>query len=346
MESTLDVLDESGNVIKGMENIYRQRLAQLSSSPELQQAARRLVDSNRTMREYASQHGIDIDELSGYMAHILTRDAMEARKHFASSGRKGIGGRHEIRNRRQIEGTVDEINDRLRQEMGIDYDLFEPNAYFATALGQRRTLQYVLADRAKKEVLDNPSFARIVTGERVGQLGRDEALINVNDYRFFKNAKDELVGRTVQDADQYIVTKGAKKLLDSYKEKLSDDGIRTFIDNYKKAHNVWKKFALFSTGYHARNYMGNAFNMWVSGMPINEVFSATFKAGKERSTAVKALEKLRQGQKVTGKEQKIVDRFQEFRQQGLNESSIFANDFVSDPAAHLTRDVTRGAKNR
>src|SRR6185312_4601016 len=52
-----------------------------------------------------------------------------------------------------------------------DFEVFEPNAFFATAIGQQKLIKAVLADDVKRQVLSNTNFARRVPKGQTPNLG-------------------------------------------------------------------------------------------------------------------------------------------------------------------------------
>src|SRR5690606_14557172 len=134
-------------------------ICELSTSPEIQQTARTLVRSNDELRQYALDNGIQIAEIEGYMTHVWSKAERELRKNRRISaidaGRKGTGNPNKkVIAQRELKGSAEDVNERLGREM------FDPNAYFATAVGQKRLIDYISAVKFRKEVLDNSDFAR------------------------------------------------------------------------------------------------------------------------------------------------------------------------------------------
>src|SRR5690606_36805198 len=86
----------------------------------------------------------------------------------------------------------------------------------------------------------------------------------------------------------------------------------------------------------------NKFNMWIAGMPLHQIPKYTMVEGRrERALALKAIEKRAEGKPLTAAEQKAFDSFDEFRRQGLSESSIFAQDFRTDPEGAIASRIKR-----
>src|SRR5690606_16284710 len=113
-------------------------------------------------------------------------------------------------------------------------------------------------------------------------------------YTFLKDAGDTLDG--VAEAEQiggkYIVTKAAKRALDRFQKINTDDGTKAFIKAFDTATSMWKRFALFSFGYHARNAIGAMFNNYVGGMHIynGDLAKYTAQGIREVTAAVRGKE--------------------------------------------------------
>jgi hypothetical protein len=285
--------------------------------PNIQQAAETLTQSNTSIRTLASERGIDINNLENYMAHILTE---ESKKFLKESGR-AVGSvtrpSAKVVGERRIKTAVEEANEIMRKEKGIDFDFFEPNAFFATAEGQRRVLNYVIGESVKKDILKNPLFARKIKKDDSFSLSKDEVIIRPDDYKFFRHDLED--GKTILGAkrgDAYVVTKGAKKVLDGLQNKFTDEGINAFVKTTDTILDTWKKFALFSAGFHLRNFIGNNFNMWIHGMRHDEI-------ARYVGTAPADIQKAKNGTNIPA--------YEEFKRQGLIEGSVFENEFRFSP---------------
>jgi hypothetical protein len=331
LQNVTDAVKKAGGMDKGLD-VGRHMEGVLTNAPEeIIKSSEMLKAGNQTLTQLAKEKGLgNLDTNEFYMGHVLSpqaKELVEKEGRTISTGRKGMGGDQRVISERYYDMPVEQANELIKQEKGIDFDWFETNAFKATAEKQRQTINYILAESAKREVLSNPNFARpLKDGEK---LPKDFEVIDTNDYNF------SLADDTVKVADggqKYIVTKGAKKVLDQYKERLSDEGIRGFMEKYDKLHNTWKKFALFSVGFHARNFLGNNFNMWIAGVSPDDLV-------KYQTQAVKEIQQAKKGDTS-----KIYD---EFKRQGLREGSVFENEIrFGDPQKALQRKVQTGAGAR
>jgi hypothetical protein len=302
------------------EEVKIERIKEVASKdPELLKATEALTANNKWLVQVAKEKGIDIPTMAGYMAHVLTSDAITFMGKKVSSGKRKTGGNPNILNERKLKGSAEEINKDFKAEYG--YDLFNPNAFTASALGQKRTLNYIIAESAKKEVLGNPEFARpLKKGEIfVPNKMSDEVLVRSSDFDLFKidDLKASTVDTLAADGQQYIITKGAKRVLDQFQLKTQDEGIRNFVKAYDKVHSGWKKLALFSAGFHIRNHMGNNFNMWIAGMTPADLL----KYQNEAHTTI-----------TNAKNGNVSKHYDNFLKQGLREASIFEQEFTQGNA--------------
>jgi hypothetical protein len=285
---------------------------ELSSDPKIRGAAEQLMKSNDEIRQLAEANGIPISELEGYMTHILSKEQREARKKNkvfkVDQGNFGLGQPNKkILNPRKLPGSVEDVNEQLGKKF------FEPNAYFATAIGQRRLIDYVQSVGFRKQVLNNPDFA--MKYEKGMDVPKNATVIDTNNYKFIKESGDLLENVASKDiGGQYVVTKAAKEKLDRYKNAMTDEGSKAFLNAFDLAQSFWKRAALFSVPYHLRNDVGAKFNNWIGGMDAVDLAKYSAQADKEVFNAM-----------VRGKES---DLYKEYRKQGLNESSQAKVEFA------------------
>lgn len=313
MESSLLQLDEAGNLPP---TFYTEKPdVQLSENPKIKEVARSLAKSNSELRAFALENGIQINELEGYMTHVWSKAERELRKRARTSsvdlGRFGASNPNKkILSERKYTGTVEEINKDVGREM------FEPNAFFATGVGQKRLIDYISAVKFRRELLSNADFARKF--EKGMAVPPNAEVIDTHNYSFLKDADDMLDGVQLNESigGKYIVTKAAKRALDRFQRLNTDDGTRAFIKAFDTATSVWKRFALFSFGYHARNAVGAMFNNYVGGMNLynGDLVKYTTQGVREVTDAVR------------GKESAL---FREYRQQGLGSSALSQVEFMT-----------------
>lgn len=304
---------------------------ELSSDPRVIQAADDLLKSNNELRMWAEQEGIGIDELEGYMTHVLSAEERKARKSLTAKNiDRSLTGMKQpnksILKQRKLTGSVEDINERLGK------NLFEPNAYFATAIGQRRLIDYISAVSFRQKVLNNPDFA--VKYQKGMKLPPESVVIDVNNYKFIKPAGDLLEGVATRDiGGQYVVTKAVKEKLDRYKIAMTDEGTKAFLNAFDSAQSVWKRMALFSIPYHLRNDIGAKFNAWVGGMNSWDIAKYTPQADKEVFEAM-----------ILDKQSAL---FKEYRKQGLSATSQSQVEFMrrgQDPEGAVEKLVKEGSK--
>lgn len=317
MESGLKQFDEAGNALPRIER-------ELSSDPNIRQAAETLLQTNKELRDWAEANGVSISELEGYMTHILSREERKRRDAQrvmpVDRGNFGEGQPNKkILNERQYKGSVEDINEQAGR------DIFEPNAYFATAVEQKRLIEYVNAAKFRREVLSNPRFAQKY--EKGMEVPKNAVVIDTNNYKFLP---DELGELAEEIGGEYIVTKSVKTALDRYKKLTSDEGINGFLKSFDTLQSGWKRLALFSVPYHLRNDIGAKFNNWVGGMNLASLAKYSAQADKEVYQAV-----------INGVESPM---YREFREQGLGSSGLSAVEFArrgEDPEVAIRRTIEK-----
>lgn len=303
---------------------------QLSTDPKVQQAATNLMSSNKGIRDWAQSMGVDIPAMEGYMTHVLSAAAREAKKVnkpvVVDRGSSGFGNPNKrILNARTLHGSAEDINDQLGKEF------FNPNAYFSTAIGQKRLIDYVGAKKFKDDILSNPSFA--TKFQKGMDVPKDAVVINPDNYKFFKVELDD--GRDILGAakgQEYLVTKGVKEALDRFDHLTTDDGVKGLLKGIDGVQGFWKKLTLFSPGYHMRNVAGGMYNSYLAGMNPVAMARYTTEAGTDLMKSLR------------GKESDI---FQEYRKQGLSSGNLSKLEFRSTASPEqeiekLLKDKNRG----
>lgn len=305
---------------------------EISADKGIQNAARTLVKSDQSIRSFALDNGIQIPELEGYMTHVWSKAERELRKKQGTvrvdGGRRGVANPNKgLMKERQYKGSAEDINEKAGR------DIFQPNAYFATAIGQKRLIDYVQAVKFRKDILSNPDFA--VKYKKGAQLPPNSEIIDTANYTFLKD--DDMLGgipQTETVGGQYIVTKAAKNALDRFQKLNTDEGTKAFLKAFDTATSFWKKFALFSVGYHLRNAIGGIFNNYVGGMNLynGDLVKYTGQAANEVANAAR------------GKESAL---YREYRKQGLSSSALTNVEFVShgDPEKAIEKTITERSKN-
>lgn len=297
---------------------------QYSTDPKVTKAANDLMKSNDDVRQWAVDNDIPVGEIEGYMRHILSAEEQAARKLKKPSAidrpRSGMNNPDKkVLNSRELQGSAEDINDQLGRKF------FEPNAYFSTAVGQKKLIEYGNAVKFRREVLDNPNFAeKFVHGTVVPP---NATVINTNNYKFLNNPNN--AGLATEIGGDYLVTHGVKQALDRYNKLTSDQGINAFLKGFDKAMSAWKRGALLSLPYHLRNDLGAKFNNYVGGMDAPDIAKYSVLADRDVFNAI-----------VRGKESKY---YNEFRKQGLGSNSQLAVEFAKhgDDADKALRTIVK-----
>lgn len=291
----------------------------LSPDPNVREAADNLMKSNNELREWANQSGVSIDEMEGYMTHVLAAEERKRRKNLNAMpidrGNMGTGQPNKkILSQRKLTGSAEDVNERMISEGRVKEGekFFEPNAYFATAIGQKRLIDYVNSAKFRREVLSNENFAKKF--EEGMQIPNNAAVIDSNEYKFLSDEISDDLGLADEIGGKYVVTKSVKQALDRYKKLTTDEGINAFIKAFDTAQSIWKRTTLFSVPYHLRNMMGAMFNNYVGGMNSTSLAKYTTQAYPEVFNAI-----------VKGDESAL---FREFREQGLGSSSLSGVEFA------------------
>lgn len=325
IEDEIGALKESAkNPVMQQREIPRPE-REMSTDPGITAAASTLVRSNNELRQFARDNGIHIQELEGYMKHVLSRAEREARARGRVSrvdqGSFNTGNPNKkVLAQRELTGSAEDVNERLGR------DFFEPNAFFSTAIGQKQLIDYVQAVQFRRKILSNPKFARQY--EKGMEVGPNQVVIDSNNYKFIKDADDELEGLASEVGGQYVVTKPVKNALDRYQRLTTDEGTKAMLKAYDTVLSNWKKLALLSPLYHVRNLAGAMFNNYVGGMNTPNLIKYTSSAFKDVVDAAK------------GKESEL---FREYRGQGLGAESLSKIEFLksSDPETQVERMVKR-----
>lgn len=296
---------------------------QYSQDQQIQQAAQDLMKSNTELRQWAIDNGIDVNDVQGYMTHILSAEerANKVKKINIDRGMKGNQPNSKIIGQRQLQGSAEDVNDMIGRKF------FEPNAYFSTAIGQKRLVEYGNAVKFRRDILSNPEFAQKYTK---GTTVPDNAVvINTNNYSFIKDPTGVLPDTV---GGEYIVTKGVKEALDRYQHLTTDEGTKGFLKAYDGVQNMWKRFTLFSPGYHVRNLAGAMFNNSIAGMNLVDL-------NKYTGLAMNDVMKFKNGTETP--------LLREFREQGLGSNGLSKVEFSragQDPEEAVRKTVNRMSK--
>ena len=298
--------------------------------------------SDEILQELIDVAGFDnlpkeLENQIGYMRHMMTREAYEGMRRqlpqvsslFARPGSNALRARVFI-------GSAEEINAGLKAFMGLEMDLFDPNAFNAMEdlikVSQRKLDQYRMLDI-------------ILTQKGVNAEDLMRVVPNTRDYaktlspydRMFKSFKEEFsalyknlspTGQArldeffkasgygadsaiVMNKSAYNALKGAEK---AYLE------IPELIKTYDKFLNFWKGVTLVSPGFHLRNMFGNMFNSYAVGMGIADQSKYLTTALTELDEFQKIGKKLAQGLDISPAERELFDTVRGYFEQGVSQT--------------------------
>ncbi|CAN7361951.1 hypothetical protein [Paenibacillus sp. LjRoot56] len=300
---------------------FQRPVRDIPTDPKVTQAAATLSKSDNELREWAVSNNIPLGELEGYMPHVLSAEEKAFRKtktgQQVDRARSGMNNPDKgVLKSRELLGSVEDVNERTGRKF------FEDNAFVATAIKQKQTIDYANAVKFRKDVLSNKNFAKpFKEGDKIP----DGAVkINLNNYTFLKPGEDavETIG------GDYVVTKGVKAALDRYQHLTTDEGINAFLKAYDTGMSWWKRGALFSVGYHLRNDIGAKFNNYLAGMdPVDIAKYSTLAMNDVKNALTKNVET------------KLYDQF---RRHGLSSTSQSAMEFAKhgdEPEKAITNAV-------
>lgn len=317
-DETTALRESVKNPVIIQQEIQRQ-VRELSDVPQIRQAAENLIQSNTELRQWVTEQGIPVGELQGYMTHVLAAEERKRRKNLKAlpidRGSFGVGQPNKkVVSQRELMGSTEDINEQMRQRGRLKEGetFFEPNAFFATAIGQKRLIEYANATKFRREVLSDPNFAQKY--EKGMEIPSNAVVIDTNNYKFLSDEAAKELGLADEIGGEYVTTKSVKQALDRYKKLTTDEGINSFVKAFDTAQSFWKRTTLFSLPYHLRNAMGAMFNNYVGGMNPVSLAKYTGQSYPEVYNAV-----------IKGEESAL---FREFREQGLGSTSLSGVEFA------------------
>lgn len=328
VEDEIQALRESAANPVMMQKEFQRPTRDIPNAPKIVQAAKKLTESDNFIRQWATDNDIPVKEIEGYMRHILSKEELALRKQKTGKNiDRPMSGMNnpdkKILEARKNLGSAEDVNERFGRKF------FEPNAFFSTAQGQKKLIDYSNAVKFRKEVLTNPDFAvKFKPGMNIG----DNVVINTNNYKFIKEgAGDELEGLVDEIGGDYVVTKGAKEALDRYQKLTTDEGTRGLLKTFDTIQRTWKKLTLLSPGYHIRNIAGGNYNNFIAGMNPHDI---AHYGSRSLTDVVNA---------VRGKPSKM---YTEYRDQGLASSNLsrveFNGENFEDSMRKLIKEQSRG----
>jgi hypothetical protein len=255
-----------------------------------------------------------------YLRRVPTAEAEELFKNSRYYVTDYIRPGHSDLAARTYEGTTGEINAALKDLYGIEGNLFNESALLSVQdLVNVAQKQYTQTNLTKMFLGVEPDFA----GKYVKVDGAPEFFISMegktikeiqeqlpNGFKVIKSFKDEFsnlfknlppeMQKAFNDTFLATVNAGGQGTVAMQKSaynilKNADNAYREvpkLIEYYDKLMAQWKGFTLLSPGFHGRNFMGNAGNMYLAGMNTIDVVRYQVQAVKDL-TKYKRLAKLR-----------------------------------------------------
>jgi len=230
---------------------------------EQQAIIEELETFNKGFAAQEKELGLLDTEMSGYLRHTLTPDA---KKYLEKGGRKvstelytPLSVENKFGTKRTIKGTVAQINEQARKELGIDFDYFEANPFKATSIRRAESVKAVEQAKLLKW-----------TVEKYG-VPKEVALAQPDKY--------------VQSSVAYI--KGEwlpKPIAEDIEKEFVQKDTDTALKLYDKALNAWKYGATVThPAYHASNVVGGIFNNWLAEVdPISYYRSSRLLLGGDK----------------------------------------------------------------
>jgi hypothetical protein len=274
-----------------------------------------------------------------YLRRVPTAEAEELFKNSRYYVTDYVRPGHSDLASRTYEGTTGEINAALKDLYGVNGDLFNESALLSIQdlvnVAQKQYTQtnltkmflgvnYDAASKTYTKVDGAPQFFISMEGKTIKEI--QEQL--PSGFKVIKSFKDEFsnlfknLPPEMQKAfdNTFLESVGAagetvamqksaydifKNVDNAYKE------VPELIKFYDKAMAQWKGFTLLSPGFHGRNFMGNAGNMYLAGMNSADII-------RFQASAIKDLTKYK----------KLIKLRAEVGEQALKQSDkVFLNNF-------------------
>ena len=202
------------------------------------------------MKKTEKKVGVLTSELENYFPHIKAKESFKTRI-SAFFNPKQYSAILKNSRRRNIEGTINEINARFGKEF------FESNPALAYAQRGLASSKAVTAreflDEVGKKFFTNAEDAPIAFAESANPI--------------FKGLK----------ADPEVI-----KVVDQYVQGLKPEELKLIIRGYDRVLSWWKAQVLISPSYHVRNSFSNFWNNWLAGVknPVSYFKARKVQAGK------------------------------------------------------------------
>lgn len=306
--------DEAKQLTNALESELKGKAFDLTKIPQrLQGAYQGLRNIQQRNLQRLRDAGIEIDEVEGYLPHVLTKKGKEQlRKNIlGDTGAFGIKPDISVVKSRKLEGTVEDIN--LRKDM----DFFEPDALKAQALGSYRQTGLIATKKFQDDVLSE--FGQpIPKGEKIN-IPEGFVEYKPKDFSIYPITDEAGAVRAgiSKNVPSYIVRKDIADDLDNfYKTFATDDSAKDLLKMWDGMQNTWKKFVTFSVPFHIRNVIGNVFNNYLGGVTNPKYYEQAMKIVRSSKDKIKVGDKA-----YTGEE--LYDLFQ---RQGLKAIGQFEGD--------------------
>lgn len=299
-------------------------VGKLVADPKLKEAAETLITSNKQILDYAKANGIEMEELEGYMSHVLTDEASKILNHdeVVAELKNNVKANSKALDRKIKNLTTDEANEIMRKKYGVD--VFDPNAFFATAKGQHRLIGYMTKEKMIKDVLSDPNLAMEASSKIAQPKG--SVLRRIND-------------------KSYYVSKGASNVLNNFEKLVNDESsINKMLQTYDGLQRVFKKLALFTGSYHFTNATGSLASQYISGMGFKNLAKYNTEAAYTMKLVSDASEKA--GKNLTEAEAKAVKEFDDYLRQGISGVGQYSDEFIRRDSETISKELSHQAKPR
>jgi hypothetical protein len=117
-------------------------------------------------------------------------------------------------------------------------------------------------------------------------------------------------------------------------------GPNAFIRAIESFNNIFKKYKLLSPGFQMRNNIGNSTNMWLAGVPVQEIPRNWHRAHKMLKQAPEITQKVMNNIPLSGQEQVVYDYFQRLINNGFLYSAESLYD-ISDEILSMGRNLKK-----
>ena len=279
----------------------------------------------------------ELEKQIGYMRHTMSKEAMEGlRKQmpgvlsiYTTPGGRTLG-------KRNLMGSVQEINAVMRDFFNISEDFFDPNAFnamedFITQVARKTDQKQVLDIILNNKGVDGSDLFKVVNNTQEAKALMSPYDTMIKDFREdfkslyenlapeAKEAFDAFLAKNGYDAGKAIqLNKSAYNVLKGVEKAYFD--VPQLAKIYDKFLNTWKGLTLITPGFHMRNLFGNMFNSYAVGMDVVAQGKYLGKAMQELDQFQKIGKKLAQGLDITDAEKVLMDTVRGYFEQGVSQT--------------------------